>query len=327
MAQSGREQRRRGRSSPRPTTARSPRSSARSSRTTSSAAGSPAWSPPAASSSASTWARSTSSSRSSRRPASPAPCSASAAPATRSARCRRGVLFPKHRGDLAQTAVAVERMRSGADRVAARCPTNPLDVLAQQVVATTALDAVDGRRPVRRSCAAARRSPSCRARRLRRHARPAQRPLPLRRVRRAAPAHRLGPRHRHPHRPARRPAARGHQRRHHPRPRAVRGLPRRRRGPGPAGRRARRGDGLRVPGRRRLRPRRDQLADRGHHPRPGAGHARAGHPGPAAVLEGRRPRPARRARRGHRRVHPRARPRCRATQADGARPRGAASTT
>ena len=73
-------------SSPRPTTARCPRSSAPSSRTTSSAAACPASSPPAASSSASTWARSTWSSRSSRRPAWPAPSSASAAPATRSAR-------------------------------------------------------------------------------------------------------------------------------------------------------------------------------------------------------------------------------------------------
>ncbi len=54
----------------------------------------------------------------------------------------RGVLFPKHRGDLAQTAVAVERMRSGAIE-SLRVPTNPLDVLAQQVVAVTALDAVD----------------------------------------------------------------------------------------------------------------------------------------------------------------------------------------
>ncbi|WP_182526590.1 ATP-dependent helicase [Nocardioides dongkuii] len=52
----------------------------------------------------------------------------------------RGVLFPKHRGDLAQTAVAVERMRSG-DIESLRVPTNPLDVLAQQVVAATALDA------------------------------------------------------------------------------------------------------------------------------------------------------------------------------------------
>ncbi|MFA6300717.1 MAG: helicase-related protein, partial [Nocardioides sp.] len=52
----------------------------------------------------------------------------------------RGVLFPKHRGDLAQTAVCVERMRSGAIE-ALRVPTNPLDVLAQQIVAATALDA------------------------------------------------------------------------------------------------------------------------------------------------------------------------------------------
>lgn len=51
----------------------------------------------------------------------------------------RGVLFPKHRGDLAQTAVSVERMRSGAiERMAV--PANPLDVLAQQVVAALALD-------------------------------------------------------------------------------------------------------------------------------------------------------------------------------------------
>jgi ATP-dependent Lhr-like helicase len=54
----------------------------------------------------------------------------------------RGVLFPKHRGDLAQTAVAVRRMREGAIE-SLRVPTNPLDVLAQQVVAACALDAWD----------------------------------------------------------------------------------------------------------------------------------------------------------------------------------------
>lgn len=51
----------------------------------------------------------------------------------------RGVLFPKHRGDLVPTAVTVERMRSGGIE-ALRVPTNPLDVLAQQVVAATAMD-------------------------------------------------------------------------------------------------------------------------------------------------------------------------------------------
>ena len=54
----------------------------------------------------------------------------------------RGVLMPKHRGDLAQTAVAVQRMRSGGIE-SLRVPTNPLDVLAQQVVAASAMDEWD----------------------------------------------------------------------------------------------------------------------------------------------------------------------------------------
>ncbi|HLR95902.1 MAG TPA: DEAD/DEAH box helicase [Jiangellaceae bacterium] len=57
----------------------------------------------------------------------------------------RGVLFPKHRGDLLQTAVVVERMRSGSIEALA-VPKNPLDVLAQQVVAMVAMEdwTVDG---------------------------------------------------------------------------------------------------------------------------------------------------------------------------------------
>jgi ATP-dependent Lhr-like helicase len=51
----------------------------------------------------------------------------------------RGVLFPKFRGDLVQTAVVVERMRIGAIE-SLRVPANPVDVLAQQVVAMCALD-------------------------------------------------------------------------------------------------------------------------------------------------------------------------------------------
>lgn len=51
----------------------------------------------------------------------------------------RGVLFPKFRGDLVQTAVVVERMRAGAIE-ALRIPANPVDVLAQQVVAMCAMD-------------------------------------------------------------------------------------------------------------------------------------------------------------------------------------------
>ncbi|MDI3422314.1 ATP-dependent helicase [Streptomyces luteolus] len=50
-----------------------------------------------------------------------------------------GVVFPKYRGDLVQSAVVTERMRSGAIE-SLRVPANPLDVLAQQLVAMVALD-------------------------------------------------------------------------------------------------------------------------------------------------------------------------------------------
>ncbi len=51
----------------------------------------------------------------------------------------RGVVFPKYRGDLVQSAVVTERMRQGAIE-SLRVPANPLDVLAQQLVAMVALD-------------------------------------------------------------------------------------------------------------------------------------------------------------------------------------------
>lgn len=51
----------------------------------------------------------------------------------------RGLVFPKHRADLVQSAIVVERMRAGAIE-ALRIPANPLDVLAQHIVAMTALD-------------------------------------------------------------------------------------------------------------------------------------------------------------------------------------------
>ena len=51
----------------------------------------------------------------------------------------RGIFFPKYRGDLVQTAVVVERMRAGAIEEL-RVPANPLDVLAQQIVAMTAME-------------------------------------------------------------------------------------------------------------------------------------------------------------------------------------------
>lgn len=50
-----------------------------------------------------------------------------------------GVVFPKYRGDLVQAAVVTERMRTGSIE-SLRVPANPLDVLAQQLVAMVALD-------------------------------------------------------------------------------------------------------------------------------------------------------------------------------------------
>ncbi|GAB3487467.1 DEAD/DEAH box helicase family protein [Flexivirga lutea] len=51
----------------------------------------------------------------------------------------RGVLFPKFRGDLVQTCVVVDRMKAGMIESLA-VPNNPVDVLAQQIVAMCALD-------------------------------------------------------------------------------------------------------------------------------------------------------------------------------------------
>ncbi len=54
----------------------------------------------------------------------------------------QGVLLPKHRTDLIDCAVTVQRMLSG-DIETMRVPTNPLDVLAQHTVAASALEPLD----------------------------------------------------------------------------------------------------------------------------------------------------------------------------------------
>ena len=51
----------------------------------------------------------------------------------------RGVIFPKYQGDLVQAAVTAARMRAGLIEEL-RMPRNPLDVLAQQIVAMAAMD-------------------------------------------------------------------------------------------------------------------------------------------------------------------------------------------
>ena len=54
----------------------------------------------------------------------------------------QGVLFPKHRADLVHTTITVERMLAGKiERLFV--PANPLDILAQQTVAATALGSID----------------------------------------------------------------------------------------------------------------------------------------------------------------------------------------
>ena len=52
----------------------------------------------------------------------------------------RGTVFPKYRGDLLEATVVVKRMLEGAIEET-RYPRNPLDVLAQQIVAMCAMDA------------------------------------------------------------------------------------------------------------------------------------------------------------------------------------------
>ena len=213
----------------------------------------------------------------------------------------RGVFFPNHRGDLIESAVVVERMRVGAIEEVATL-RNPLDVLAQQVVAVVAAAAIGG---------------------------PAGTPTEIKAddvyalVRRADGFREL------PHSAfeatldmlsGRYPSEDFAELR----PRIVwqrdtgvlTGRPGAQRlavtsggtipdrglfgvflvGEGSAsgkpqprspGRRAGRGDGLRDPGRRRLHPRHHQLAGRADHPRPGAGLPRSGRARPAPVLEGR----------------------------------------
>ena len=182
----------------------------------------------------------------------------------------KGVLFPKHRADLIHTSVAAERMLSGQIE-ALSIPANPLDVLAQQTVAAVALDTLDVEEwydTVRRSAPFAT---------LPRSAFDATLDL-LSGLYPSDEFAELRPRlvwDRVAGTITGRPGAQ--------RLAVTSGgtIPDRGlfgvfmvgEGEGRPGRRARRGDGLRVPGRRRLRTRHHQLAHRGHHPRPRAGDA------------------------------------------------------
>ena len=208
-------------------------------------------------------------------------------------------IYPKHRADLLEATVVVDRMLAGAVE-ATVVPRNPLDVLAQQLVAMVTARAGHRRRAVRPG-PRRRPLPGPGSSQLRGRPRHAGGPLPVRRVRRAPPPHRLGPVHRDGPAPRQRQDAGGHQPGHHPRSRALHGDA----GRWWSGGRARRGDGLREPAGRRVRPRIDVVADRRDNPRPGH---RGPRPGPARrqapLLARRCRRPARRAGACGRRARP-----------------------
>ncbi len=230
----------------------------------------------------------------------------------------KGRIFPKFRADLLECAVVVGRMREGAIEET-RIPRNPLDVLAQQIVAISAQeeisvddlhDLVRGAYPFRDLSRVATGE----------RARHARGPVSVGGVRRAAAAHHVGSHRRARPRPRGRAAPGGDERGHDPRPRALRRLPR---GGRRARRRARRGDGLRGARGPGVPARRVVVADRGDHARP-----RARLPGPrdsriGAVLEGRGRGAAVRAGRGDR-PH---RPRAGGARRRAARPSGCAPTT
>ena len=107
-----------------------------------------------------------------------------------------GVIFPKFRGDLVACAAVAKAMHDGAVE-ATRYPRNPLDIVAQQIVAMTSMDEWDVDdlfATIRRAAPFAELSRAV----VRRRARHAVGTLPVRRVRRAAAARHLGPRRRAP---------------------------------------------------------------------------------------------------------------------------------
>ena len=189
------------------------------------------------------------------------------------------------RGDGAADAVRRDRNHAGADEPARRAgPAHRGRVRARAA----------GRRPLVRRGAAQRTVRDTAAQRVRGDAGPAQREVPVHRVRRIAPPAGVRPRRRHPHRTPRCTTAGGHLRWRDPRPRPVHRLSGFQCGlrKAFAGRRTRRGDGIRVAARRRHIAGCNQLANHRDHPRPGAGHPRTGTTGAAAVLAWRRCRQA-----------------------------------
>ena len=185
-----------------------------------------------------------------------------------------GIIFPKFRGDLVACAAVTRAMMRG-EVEPSRYPRNPLDVLAQQIVAMVAVETVGGRRSVCDAVRGAAPYAELEPARLRGRARHAVGPLSLGRVRRAAAARHVGSRQRHRRRAPGRQARRHRQRRHDSRSRPLRRVPARRRARSRARRRARRRDGVRGARRRDVPARRVDVAHRADHARPRDRVARA----------------------------------------------------
>ena len=186
-----------------------------------------------------------------------------------------GRIFPKFRADLLESAVVAERMKAGAIEETV-IPRNPLDVLAQQIVAICAEteievdelhDLVRARLSLLRSFArrSSRTCWTCSRAAIRRTSSRSCKPRIIWDRTAGVIRGRAG-----------RAAARGHERGHDSGPRSLRRAPRRRRRPRW---RARRGDGLRGARGPDLPARRVVVADRGDHARPRSGLAAPGVPG------------------------------------------------
>ena len=139
---------------------------------------------------------------------------------------RRHVARAASSRSSAPTCSSARSSRSACARARSRrrsSRSNPLDVLAQQIVAMAATDEDDAaaRRPAGGDARAHLHVRGALAPAARERPRHARRPLPERGVRRAAAAHRVGPRERHDPRPQGLARAGDHQRGHDPRPRPV----------------------------------------------------------------------------------------------------------
>ena len=196
----------------------------------------------------------------------------------------KGRIFPKFRADLLECAVVAQRMREGVIETTV-VPRNPLDVLAQQIVAMAASADDEDRRCTSTTLHALVARTYSYAELSRAQLENVLDMLdgryPSRGVRRAAPAHRLGPRRGHAPRAQGLARAGDHQRGHDPRPRPV--LASTCPTAAASASSTRRWSTRRGPGQTFLLGA-SSLADRGDHPRPRDRHARAGRPGRGAVL-------------------------------------------